>query len=153
MTFSVNLVEAIWITLNGVTFGLTLWALWDARVARKDAKESDGTRLKVARGNVRREKARLAIQAIFLTIAIPGVFSENEAELTPLLLLFLSIPLILLVSTILDARERREIMAIEQEQLSHERDESLRVISNQIEDLDQKVEASIEEHHSKGPQT
>lgn len=114
MTISVGPIEAIWLSLTLIGAGVTFIAYLDALRDRKAARALNGTiegvvRRIVARGNVRRELVRLAIQSLFLAIALPSVFSTAEIRLTPFLLGLMALPALQLVNTSSDYVDRRHI--------------------------------------------
>lgn len=113
MTLSVDAIEAIWITLNLTTFVLTASALLDAMADRAAVRLLNGrARELAAAGIVRREVLRLAVQALFLIAIVPGLFVERPVSLTPTVLALMSVPAILLVSSVLDARDRKAMTVI-----------------------------------------
>ena len=107
---SVNPVELFWLSVNSLTFAVTLWALIDARKDLAAVRALNGhIRGIIARGNVRREWVRLGVQALLLGIAVPGLFSDRETAITPVLAMFLCVPVLLLANTLLDHRDRGRV--------------------------------------------
>lgn len=121
-----NPIEALWITINLATAILTVAALVEARRDWAALKRFNGsTRGVVARANIRAEWIRLAIQVAMLVVVIPAVFSDRELELTLPLLIFLTVPVLLLVNT-LNARRVRDVIGDKlEDEIKHERDASL----------------------------
>lgn len=104
---SVNWIEATWLVLNVVTLFLTVYALVDARADERAVRALNGeAREIVTEGNVRRETFRVILQVQLLFVALPGLFSDREATLNPIVLVLMSIPVVLLLATIFDARDR-----------------------------------------------
>ena len=113
MTFSVGPLEAIWIVLNLITFALTVSALVDARADREAVKLLNGhARELAASGIVRREWIRLAVQTLLLTVAIPGVFIERDIVLSVPIGALMVVPVLLLLSSFLDARDRKALTVL-----------------------------------------
>jgi hypothetical protein len=105
--------EVVWIVINSTTTLLTLWALWDAYRARRAVKLLNGTaRDVVAAGNTRREWFRLLVQILLLLVIVPGLFVDRDIPMTPYVLLLMSVPIVLLISTALDTRERRVLLEL-----------------------------------------
>ena len=113
MTFSVNLVEFTWITLNVVTLFLTVTAFFDARADRTAVRLLNGkARELAASGIVRREALRIVVQAILLGVALPGLFSDRETSFNPVVLGLMCVPVLLLISSFLDARDRKALTVL-----------------------------------------
>jgi hypothetical protein len=108
---SINGVEALWIGVNSLTLILTVIALFDAWHDLRIAAGADRRRARVltARGNVRREGLRLVVQSLLLGVAIPGAFVDREINLTPPLMALIAVPVVLLISTLLDTRDRSRL--------------------------------------------
>jgi hypothetical protein len=113
MVFSVDYVEALWVILNLVTAALTLSALVDARADRSAVRLLNGhARDLAANGIVRREAIRLVVQVLLLAIAVPGLFSDAPRPLTPGLVMLMAIPVLLLLSSFFDARDRKALTVL-----------------------------------------
>jgi hypothetical protein len=113
MVFSVDYVEALWVILNLVTAALTLSALVDARADRSAVRLLNGhARDLAANGIVRREAIRLVVQVLLLAIAVPGLFSDAPRPLTPGLVMLMAIPILLLLSSFFDARDRKALTVL-----------------------------------------
>jgi hypothetical protein len=109
----VNPVEAVWILLNFSTLVLTLSALADARADQAAVKLLNGHAREVAAaGIVRREALRLLMQLLLLAIVIPRLFVEGDTPATVGVVVVMLIPLILLVSSLLDARDRKAMTIV-----------------------------------------
>ena len=113
MTLSIDPIEAFWVLVNTVTAILTVIALIDARQTEVAVRELNGrAREIVAHGNVRREWFRLLVQLLLLMLAAPGLFVDRPIPLSPPILTLITIPIVLLISTLLDYRERRKLVQI-----------------------------------------
>lgn len=107
---NLNPVELFWIVTNAAAAALTIPALADARRDAAAVKALNGHALGIiARGNVRREWVRLAMQLVLLAIAIPAAQRPGDIALTPALVLFLSLPVLVLLNTISEARDRARL--------------------------------------------
>lgn len=113
MTLQVHPIEALWFVVNVTTLLLTLLALLEARrdlvIAEADTTPSHEARELTARGNVRREFLRVIIQALLISIVIPGLFTDRPISLSPIVLALIGIAIVLLASTIFDTRERTKL--------------------------------------------
>jgi hypothetical protein len=58
-------------------------------------------------GHVRREVMRGLVQVLLLAVAVPSLFSDRDISLTPALAALMAVPVLLLLQSYLDARERR----------------------------------------------
>jgi len=104
---SVNAVEFFWVSLNLATAVTTVLVLADAVRDQRATRNLNGSaRGIVARGNVRREWLRLVIQFAFLAVVIPDLFRDGDTPLTWPVAIFLSIPVLLLVNSYSDYRDR-----------------------------------------------
>lgn len=105
----VNSVEAIWIALNLTAVVLTLSALVDALADRTAVHLLNGhARELTAAGIVRRESFRLIVQTLLLVAVLPGALVPGEAVMSFTILALMAVPAVLLLSSILDARDRRQ---------------------------------------------
>lgn len=110
---SIQPLEALYLVINLTAFVLTFSALVDARADSAAVKLLNGkARELAATGNVRREALRLVVLGLLLSIAGPGLLSDQEVRLSPFVVDLMAIPIVLLVSTILDARDRRAMTAV-----------------------------------------
>jgi hypothetical protein len=113
VTFHVAPIEALWFAINAVALALTALALVDAwrdvRAARCDDSPRHEARLAVAEGNVRREILRLLVHTLLISIVLPGLFIDRPITLTPALGALLLVPVVLLIQTALDVRERAAV--------------------------------------------
>lgn len=113
MHLSINPVEAVWTLLNFSTFLLTLSALVDARADQRAVKLLNGhARELAAAGIVRREFLRLVMQVLLLAVVIPGLFADGDTPVNYIVVILMSIPVLLLLSSLLDARDRRGMTVI-----------------------------------------
>lgn len=119
---SINAVEAVWLSVNGVTATLTFLALLDAwhdeRAALPDRRRA---RILAARANVRREAFRMIVQLLLLGIAIPGIFDARDIHLTPTLTMLIAVPVVLLLASAFDTRDRTRLAAFVLEDIATER--------------------------------
>lgn len=110
---SVSAIEFGWIVVNLTASVLTLTALFDARADRTAVRLLNGhARELAADGIVRREVIRLVVQLMLLSIVIPGLFSDREITLSPVVLALIGIAVLLAFQTFLDARERKALTAL-----------------------------------------
>lgn len=110
MIISVNAVELLWLALSVVATTVTVAALLDARADVRAVRELNGAvRGIVVRGTFRRECVRLGIQAALFALVFPSLFTDREATLTPGLPIIFAIPVLMLVNTALDQRDRVRI--------------------------------------------
>lgn len=119
-------VEAFWLLTLAISCVISAAALADAIADRRAilalngrAKEFRSRRL-IGVGNIRRESVRLAIQLILFSLAVPSVFDDRDIPITPALVLFLCLPAILLINSILDMDERRKLSQIIQQEIERE---------------------------------
>ena len=119
---SINAVEALWISVNGITAVLTVLALLDAwhdlRVANPDRRRA---RILAARGNVRRELFRTVVQFLLLSATVPGIFTPGEIQLSVPIACLIAVPIVLLLSSALDARDRNSLATMVLEDIATER--------------------------------
>lgn len=123
---SIGAIEALWIGVNALTLGLTVAALLDAWHDLRIVTGADRRKARTltARGNVRREVIRVVVQFIFLGLALPAVFSDREITLTPFLVAFIAIPVLLLISTLFDTRDRNRLASMLLTDIATERAET-----------------------------
>lgn len=108
MTLSLNAIETLWIALNLTAVVLTLSALVDALADRSAVRLLNGhARELTADGIVRRESFRLVIQTLLLVAVLPGAMVPGEAVINLTIIALMAVPVTLVTSSILDARERR----------------------------------------------
>jgi hypothetical protein len=92
---------------------LTVSALVDARADSQAVRLLNGkARELAAAGNVRRELLRLIVLILLLSIVVPELFDDAEIALSPFVVALMAITIVLLVSTILDAKDRRAMTAV-----------------------------------------
>ncbi len=137
MTFSVNVVEFIWITVNTVTLFLTITAYFDARADRTAVRLLNGrARELAATGIVRREGLRMAVQILLLGVALPGLFTDREATFNPVIVALMAVPVLLLIASFLDSRDRKDLTVLVTA-------EALNVKTTALDRIERKVEESI----------
>lgn len=140
---SINAVEAFWIGINTLTLILTFARLVDAWEDRQVIMALNGHAREVAAlGNIRREALRGVVQVILLLVALPGIFSTKETPLNPLLALFISIPVILLINSYLDTRDRKTLTRMATEEIVAERETTIQ----RIEKQNQEIAAALKEN-------
>lgn len=105
---SIDAIEAFYIFVNAIAVVLTASALLDARADRA-ALSNGPIRTIIANGNVRREWIRLIVQLLLMSIAIPAILSDRATVLSPIVLVLLAIPLLLMMASILDRRDRNRL--------------------------------------------
>ena len=134
MRLNIDLVEAVWIALNLSTLILTASAYWDARADRSAVALLNGhARELAANGIVRREAFRLAIQSLLLLIVVPGAFSDVPTPLNYFVGILMAIPVLLLVSSILDARDRKQMVVLVTADTLAKREDALERIEAALE--------------------
>jgi hypothetical protein len=117
---SIQPIEAVYLVIILAALFLTFSALVDARADSAAVRLLNGkARELAAAGNVRREVLRIVVLLLLLVIALPGLFSDTEVRLTAPVLALIAIPLVLLHSTILDARDRRAMTVVVTADLLH----------------------------------
>lgn len=125
-TIFIDPLELLWITINLVTILMTAAALADALAVKRDVEILNGRAREIAAtGNVRREIYRLVVQVLLLTIVVPGLFREAPTPLNITVATLMAIPIVLLVSTLLDARDRRRLTVLVTTDIMAERESSM----------------------------
>lgn len=129
MSLSVHTLQTIWIVLNLTTFLLTLSALVDARADQAAVRSLNGKARELAAGAiVRRESFRLIVQTLFLALVIPGIFVRSAEERPYFMVILMAAAVVLLVSSLLDARDRRAMtILVTAEVFSHSSDALARI--------------------------
>lgn len=115
-------VELIWIAfiLGGAVFVVA--ALFDARADRDAVRRSNGkVRTIQTRGNVRREWLKLAKLGVMLGAVIPLLPVVRPNVVSPTVLLLMAVPLLILIASALDAKDRRELGRISDAAIEAER--------------------------------
>lgn len=113
MTLSVNLVEGLWIFINLAAFSLTLTALVEARADRAAVKILNGHARELAADSiVRREAIRVVVQLLLLSVAVPGLFVDRPIVFTPAVGALMAVPVLILISSFLDARDRKSLTVL-----------------------------------------
>jgi hypothetical protein len=134
-------VEWFWLLVNASALGFQLLSLWWAWDRRSTVKQLNGKAREIAAaGNVRREIIRVAVQLLFIGIAIPSIFSPAEIRLTPPLLCLLLIPPLVCLNSALDVRDTLLLIRIAHSEIEDERARTLTEIK---EALDHQTEATI----------
>lgn len=106
----VDFIEAVWIGLNGVCLVVTIIAFIDSLRDRSAVRRLNGRARKlVVDGNVRREILRVIVQVLLIVVVVPGIFVDTPVKVTPLLVIFMAVPVVLLVSSLFDWRDRRNL--------------------------------------------
>lgn len=108
MHLSINPIEAIWVLLNFSTLILSISAFFDARADQAAVRRLNGQAREIAvAGIVRREGFRLLIQTLLLAIIVPALFTEGDVKVSVALVVIMVIPVLLLLSSLFDARDRK----------------------------------------------
>lgn len=153
MTLHVNEVEALWVLVTVAGFLLSFVALIDAstgfHLAKADDTASHEARELTASGNVRREFLRLVVSGLLLSIAIPALFSDRPVMLTPVLVALILVPVVMLLSTVADARDRGRLAGLLVTLVKVERDElareaSVQSVAGSVQEVRALVEKDIE---------
>jgi hypothetical protein len=145
----VNLMETLWIAacLSGVV--VTAVLVWDAAAERDGYSRTPNdsarrlARMLVLNGNIRRDSIRLATQLCLLAVVAPSLFRPGEVPLvldlstpesllmtltTVAVLSLLAVPVLLLVNSVLDFRDRRRLRAVVVALVEDERSDLLAAI-------------------------
>lgn len=113
MILSVSPVEGVWLVANLIALVLTLSALVGALSDQAAVHALNGkARELAATGQVRREALRAIVQVLLVFVVIPGLFVDRDVPLTPTVTALMAVPLVLLLSSILDARDRRRMTVL-----------------------------------------
>lgn len=139
---SIGPLEAFWIVVNGTAWVLTVIALWDALQLRD---VGPGARRLVARGNARREALRFILQSLLLWLVAPELFIDREIRLSQSVMILIAISLVLLLATVLDAKERRSLRRMTFEEIEAERDSALARIEEAVAQVGVDAKAAYEE--------
>ncbi len=130
-----ELLIAFWVAVNGTCAILTALALIDAWRLRGIG---GAARRIVARGNVRRVALALAVQVALLSLAVPGYTVWK----------LIAAAVLLLVSTVLDAIDRRSLRHLTLEEVLAERDTTLARIEQKVEEVGRQATAAYHEANS-----
>lgn len=135
---SIDLIEFAWITINLITFVLTVVAIADAKANQAAVKLLNGyARELAAAGALRREWVRLFVQFVFLGIAVPSMFTVNP-ERTPAqyiaIGLLMAAALVLLLNTVKDRRDREKMTVLVAADVLHERESFLSRIEAKLDE-------------------
>ncbi len=122
---NINWLEATWLVICGVGTLVTLHLLIDAlreRVEYRRTKNDTARRRArnlVLDGNVRRDSLRLVVQLCLLSVVFPSLLRPGEPDLgfsddvlfahTVAVLAIMVAPIVLLISSLFDARDRRNL--------------------------------------------
>jgi hypothetical protein len=113
MTVSVNAIEAAWLALSLAGVVLTIAALNDARADRLAVKMLNGHAREIQADRVvNGESFRLVLQLILAGIALPSLFTDREAEMTPGVLALMTIPVILIAWSFNDRSYRKKLTSM-----------------------------------------
>ena len=115
--------EWVWLTVNGASTILTIYALLDAQADQRTVKALNGRAREIAvERDVRRGRWLLLAQVLLLAAVIPGLFIDRPINLVTeagpnwVLIALMLVPLALLMVSIDDARSRKALA----EQLAHD---------------------------------
>lgn len=113
MTLHVHPLEAIWTATNVLALLVKVWLLREAIRDHRAVKLLNGAAREIAtRGDIRRESIRIGVTLLLLSIVVPGLFIDRDITLTPAILALMAVPLVLLLQSALDLRERRLLTAL-----------------------------------------
>jgi hypothetical protein len=122
LPFFIGVVEAFWLITLGVACLISTAALADAIADRRAIKSLNGkARRIIGAGNIRREAVRLIVQLLLFLLAVPAVFDDRDIPLSPTLVVFLCVPVVLLLNSIFDLIERRALSKIIEDEIEIER--------------------------------
>ena len=143
---SIQPLEALYLVINLTALVLTVSAFVDARADSQAVKLLNGkARELAAAGNVRREVLRIVVLVLLLSIVAPGLFDDSEIPLSPFVIALMAIPIVLLVSTIYDARDRRAMTVIVAADLLSEGVTTLKRIEDKL-DANTEISQAASEH-------
>jgi len=135
---NINAIEAFWIGVNALACVITTLAVWDAWSDRAAIKALNGRAREIAAaGNVRREVLRLIVQTLLLMLVVPSALNADDIELSYFVIVLISIPVVLLGSTLFDLRDRKRLIGIVAADLEGERRKAMQRIEQQGVDPDQ----------------
>jgi hypothetical protein len=133
VTFSVNPVEAIWIGVTFTTLVLTIVAFFDARADREAVRLLNGkARELAATGLLWREALRIVVLALLLFVALPGLFVDREAQLTPSVVGLVLVPVVLFIQSFRDRMDRKRMTALVAAEILIDRNGTLHRIEEAI---------------------
>lgn len=137
---SINAVEAFWIFTNLATLFVTFAAFLDALADRRTyLKLTDvgerSARAIAARGNVRREVMRLIVQILLLAVIVPGLFVDRPVEMSAPVLALITVPVMLLAASLMDALDRRELARLTLADVISERERVDAYVENRLRAL------------------
>lgn len=106
-------VLAVWIAINAATLALTLIAAREAYRDRRAVAELNGhARVVAVNGAVVRERIRVSIQLLLLSVAVPPLLAGRNVELTWGVAMLMAVPLLLFLESFVDYRTRREVAGL-----------------------------------------
>lgn len=140
MKLSVDALELLWLVLNLSAFVLTYSAYIDAKADQRAVRLLNGSaRELAANGVVRRELLRLWVQALLIAVVVPSLVEPSPVPSWYYAVILMAIPIVLLLSTLLDARDRRAMTVLVTSDLLAE---SQTALSRIEEKLDKNTEIS-----------
>ena len=133
---NVNAIEAVWVALNFTTLILTIASLLNAWGDRAAVKLLNGRAREFAiNGIVRRESFRVLVQGLLLAAVLPDLIHAGESVLDPPVVALMAVPVVLLVASVLDARDRGVMTAMVAADLLIQREAGIARIEAQNDDL------------------
>jgi hypothetical protein len=127
MELHVDPIEGFWLAINLFALSVTIAALIDAVDNQRAVKLLNGHARELAtEGTVRREALRVVVQVLLILVVIPGLMIDRPITLSGPIVALILVPVVLLVSSLLDARERRSLTVITAAELVIERDSLIR---------------------------
>jgi hypothetical protein len=106
---SIEPVEGVWLLASVIGFVFTFAFLADALRLRHIG---NGARVLLARGDIRRAGLALVVQALLVSVIIPGLFVKREIPLSPPVIALIAVPIVLALSAFLDFLDRRRIIRL-----------------------------------------
>lgn len=135
-SLSIDFIEALWIVVNTSTLVLTISAWLDARTNEIAVKKLNGRATEfAARGQVRRETFRIICQILLISIVIPGLFIDRPVNLSPPVIALIIVPIILLISSLYDARDRKVLTLLAVVRLVSESERTIARIEAKIDEI------------------
>lgn len=160
---TVNGVEIAWLLSCSLGILVTTWLLMDAIAERHAYIKSGGNgRIKARKlvldGTVRRDSLRLVVQTMLLAVAFPSLLVMNEVVLslaslietlqTVSILALMAVPVLLLTSSLFDAKDRQTLKVVSEQIVLSERQLTDASIISAIEEVGEKADRAYHEANS-----
>ncbi len=115
---TVNLVEGIWLTVNGITLLIVLANLWDSLVTQRTIKALNGRGRELqANLDVVKDALRLVVQIAFVAAAVPRALTPGPADFSPTVIFLLSGVIVTAITSLIDRLGRKRVLAYAQEEI------------------------------------